>query len=213
MLTVYGRKTSANVQAVMWAIGELALDHERRDIGHKFGGNDTPDYLAMNPNGLVPVVRDDGGEPIFESAAIVRYLGARYGDEAFWPTDPARRAQLDKWAEWIKTTFGPVILMGIFTVLYRVKLEDRDPKAFKASEDQMARLSAMLDARLTDTDFMGGKDFTFADVMVGHLLYRYYTLDFERADRPALAAYYERLQGRSAFREHVMVDYSVLMDV
>ena len=93
MLTIWGRNTSSNVQTVMWAVAELGLEHERVDWGGAFGGNDAPDYRAMNPNGLIPVMRD-GDTVLWESPVIVRYLGARYGDEAFWPSDPchARRA-------------------------------------------------------------------------------------------------------------------------
>ena len=96
MITVWGRATSGNVQMVMWAIAELGLDHKRLDVGGKFGGNDTPEYRAMNPNGLVPVIQDGDGPFLWESAAIVRYLGATYGDEQFWPSSPATRATVDK---------------------------------------------------------------------------------------------------------------------
>uniref|UniRef100_UPI0028B137AD glutathione S-transferase N-terminal domain-containing protein n=1 Tax=Mixta calida TaxID=665913 RepID=UPI0028B137AD len=63
MLKVWGRKTSSNVQAVMWCIGELGLPYQRVDIGHKYGGNQSPEFLAMNPNGLVPVLHDGDGPP------------------------------------------------------------------------------------------------------------------------------------------------------
>ena len=78
MLTVYGRATSSNVQLVMWALAELGLAHERLDFGHVYGGTDTPEFRAMNPNGLVTVLRD-GATVIWESMAILRYLGARFG--------------------------------------------------------------------------------------------------------------------------------------
>lgn len=84
MITVWGRTTSSNVQTVMWALAEIGLEHERIDAGGPFGGLDTPEFFAMNPNRLVPVLRD-GGEYLWESASIVRYLGARYGSERFWP--------------------------------------------------------------------------------------------------------------------------------
>ncbi len=88
MLTIYGRATSSNVQLVMWAVGELGLAHERLDYGHVHGGIDTPEFRAMNPRGLVPVLRD-GDLVVWESCAILRYLAARYGDGgAFWPADP-----------------------------------------------------------------------------------------------------------------------------
>jgi glutathione S-transferase len=64
MLTVWGRTTSSNVQALMWCIGELGLPFSRRDIGHKYGGQDTPEFLAINPNGTVPVLKDGDGEPL-----------------------------------------------------------------------------------------------------------------------------------------------------
>ncbi|MGA2486061.1 MAG: glutathione S-transferase N-terminal domain-containing protein, partial [Roseiarcus sp.] len=99
MLTIWGRKTSSNVQAAMWCVGELGLAYRRHDIGHAYGGNRTPEFLAMNPNGLIPVLRDGDDEPIWETGAILRYLGAKYGDDPFWPRDPAARAQVDKWAE------------------------------------------------------------------------------------------------------------------
>src|SRR5215472_13571759 len=75
MLKIWGRNTSVNVQKVMWAVGELGLPHERIDVGGSFGKNNEPAYLAMNPNGLVPTLEDDGFV-LWESNAIVRYLAA-----------------------------------------------------------------------------------------------------------------------------------------
>ncbi len=89
MLTIWGRKTSSNVQALMWGIGELALPYERHDVGHRHGGTDTPSFLAMNPNGTVPVLRDGEGEPLWETGAVLRYLAARYGSAR--RPDPAER--------------------------------------------------------------------------------------------------------------------------
>ena len=77
MLKIYGRATSYNVQKVMWLVAELGLPHQRIDVGGKFGGLDTPEFLAMNPNGKIPVI-DDGGVIVWESNAIVRYLAAKY---------------------------------------------------------------------------------------------------------------------------------------
>ncbi|MFZ1088711.1 MAG: glutathione S-transferase N-terminal domain-containing protein, partial [Xanthobacteraceae bacterium] len=78
MIKIWGRTTSVNVQKVMWAIGELALPHERIDVGGSFGKNKEPAYLAMNPNGLVPTLEEEGFF-LWESNSIVRYLAAKYG--------------------------------------------------------------------------------------------------------------------------------------
>ena len=96
-LVLYGRATSSNVQAVMWGLAELGLDVERRDVGGRFGGNDTPEYRKMNPMGLIPVLQD-GEVALFESAAILRYLDRRYGQGRLSTDDPRG----DSWAEWAK---------------------------------------------------------------------------------------------------------------
>lgn len=102
MLTVWGRKDSSSVQALTWCIGELGLPYERHDAGNRYGGTHTPAFLAMHPNGTVPVLRDGDGEQLWETGAILRYLAGRDGRAPFWPAEGAARAHVDKWAEWSK---------------------------------------------------------------------------------------------------------------
>ena len=209
MITVWGRTTSSNVQAALWALAEIEIDYERIDAGGAFGMVDTPEFKAMNPNSLVPVLRD-GDMIIWESAAIVRYLGARYGSETFWPSDPARRAPLDMWAEWAKTTLVPALIGGLFFPLVRTREADRDPALVRSNAEKLKPIARMLDARLSVDTFLGGEEPCFADIMVATPLYRYFTLDFDRADTPALSAHYERLTQRPRYAEHVMVSYESL---
>jgi len=209
MITVWGRNTSSNVQVVMWAIAELGLEHERIDWGGAFGGNDDPEYRAMNPNGLVPTMRD-GGLVLWESPAILRYLGARYGGEGFWPADPAERARLDMWAEWVKTSICPALIYQVFWQLIRTPEAERSAAAIAEGAAKLKDLMALADDRLGDGPFLNGADLSFADIMLGHTLYRYYTLDFERAATPNLDAYYARLSERAAYREHAMISYESL---
>lgn len=213
MITVYGRATSSNVQIVMWAIAELGLPHERLDYGHLHGGVDDPEYRALNPNGLVPTIRDrTGGDDVvlWESAAILRYLAHRYGAPPFAPDDPARRARLDMWAEWIKSSFVPAFNIGVFWPLIRTAAADRDDAALERAVEAVKPLARMLDERIGEGPWLDGGDFTFADIMVGHALYRYFTVPMARAETPLLSAYYDRLQRRPAFAEHVMVSYDSL---
>lgn len=203
MLTVYGRATSLNVQAVMWSAAELGLAVERIDAGFGFGGTDTPEYRAMNPNGLVPVLRDDH-VTMFESAAIVRYLASRHGRFPFWPEDPVARAPIDMWAEWGKTTVQAGFLRAVFhPVLHGEPPEAKGHALFEKHLD-------ILEARLADGPWTVGADFTLADIETGLCLYRYHTLDLDRRERPVLAAYYARLCDRPAYAEHVMVEYAHL---
>jgi glutathione S-transferase len=157
----------------------------------------------------VPVLQD-GELTLWESAAIVRYLGATYGDEQFWPSNPGGRAAVDKWAEWIKTTFGPTLLTQVFWQLISNAEHERDAKVLASGIARLKQLTPMLDARLAESDYLGGQNICFADIMVGTLLYRYFTLNFDRADTPNLRAYYDRLASRPAYAERVMVSYESL---
>jgi glutathione S-transferase len=187
MIQVLGRNTSSNVQAVMWAIGELGLEFERLDVGHSFGGNDTADYLAMNPMGLIPVFKDSD-LTMFESCAIVRYLGAQYGDDNFYPA-----------------LLGP-----IFFPLVREDPANLDQAKLDQAVTNMNKLALIFDKTLQTGKFSDGQNLTFADVMVGHLLYRYYELDIDRPELPNLSQYYTALTERPAYREHVMVSWEPL---
>ncbi|MEN3792554.1 glutathione S-transferase family protein [Fulvimarina sp. MAC3] len=211
MLTVYGRADSNNVQPVMWLIAELGVSHERLDFGQRFGGTDTPDFLAMNPMGLVPVIKDGDDEPISEAGAILRYLAARYGDGgAFWPNDPRRRAQVDRWAEWAKIEVASAFQVPVFMGIIRTKPETRDTAALEKAIAALDRRLDIAEAKLSQQDYLAGPDFTLADIVLGSLLFRYFTVEMSRKERPHLSAYYERLSRRPAYAEHVMVSYEAL---
>ncbi len=209
MITVYGRANSVNVQAVMWGLAELGQSAERVDVGAGHGGNDTPGFLAMNPNGLVPVLRDDS-VTMFESCAILRYLAALYGGAPFWPADPAARAPVDMWAEWGKTTVQRHFLVPVFWHVVRTPAAQRDAAALEAALALVERDMSVLEERLESNDYVLGSALTLADIVIGAQLYRYFTIDIPRVDRPALADYYARLTGRSAYRRHVMISYEAL---
>ena len=209
-MTVWGRKTSSNVQALMWCIGELGLDYERHDIGHVHGGNDTPQFLAMNPNGTVPVLQDGDNEPLWETGAILRYLAARYGSDSFWPADPARRAQVDKWAEWAKINVTLAFTGPVFWRVVRTAPSQRDPAAIAEALSKLVRLLVMAETQLSRHAFLAGDDLTLADIQFGHVLYRYFDIDIDRPSLPQLARYYAALTRRPAFAEHVMVSYEPL---
>jgi len=209
-LTVYGRATSSNVQLVMWTIAELGLVHERLDFGHIHGGLDTEAFGQMNPHRKVPVLRD-GDVVVWESMAILRYLAARYGDGgAFWPADPAQRAAVDQWAEWGKNELSQAFTVPIFWPRVRTSAAIRDEAALAQAIARFEEELDVLDAPLSAHDFVTCDRFTAADIVVGHLLYRWFTMDIPRKPRPALETYYHRLTARPAYAAQVMVDYSPL---
>ncbi|MEO1613466.1 MAG: glutathione S-transferase N-terminal domain-containing protein, partial [Pseudomonadota bacterium] len=186
MLTIYGRATSSNVQAVMWLIGELGLDHDRVDLGHVHGGLDEPDFRAMNPMALIPVMRD-GSLTMFESCAINRYLAARYAPgTGFWPDDPAERGRADMWAEWGKTTLNGAFTAPIFWSRVRTAAKDRDEAALSRAIERFEALLALVSARVEAVEWVSGARIGLADIMVGHLLHRYFDIDVPRSEPPGV---------------------------
>ncbi|MEP3330572.1 glutathione S-transferase family protein [Sedimentitalea sp.] len=212
MLTVYGRATSSNVQIVMWTLAELGIAHERLDYGHAHGGLDTAEYGEMNPHRRVPVLRD-GDLVIWESCAILRYLAAKYGDGgAFWPADPTARAPIDMWAEWGKNELSQSFTVPIFWPRVRTAATKRDEAALTAAIARFNALLTRLAPQLGGKRYVCGEALSAADITIGHLLYRWFTIDVARDPNPNVEAYYDRLTQLETYRQHVMVDYSILRD-
>ena len=113
MLKIWGRKNSSNVQKVMWAVGETAVAHAHTEVGGAFGGNREPAFLALNPNGLVPVIQD-GAVVMWESNAIVRYIAVKYGAGRLAPADPLMRARADQWMDWQQTSVNAPMAFNIW---------------------------------------------------------------------------------------------------
>ncbi|HUA76859.1 MAG TPA: glutathione S-transferase, partial [Acetobacteraceae bacterium] len=144
MRRVWGRATSSNVMKVLWALGELGLPYERIDVGGSFGRTDTPEYRAMNPNGLVPTLEEDG-YVLWESNAICRYLCAAHAPGSpLWPTEPRMRGIVDHWMDWQQTTLNRPISI-IFWGLVRTPPEKRDRAAIEAAIKDCARVWGILD--------------------------------------------------------------------
>lgn len=201
MLKVWGRKTSSNVQKVMWAIGELALAHERVDIGGPFGKNKEPAYLAMNPNGLVPTLQEDDFL-LWESNAIVRYLAGKHGAGTLEPADARTRARANQWMDWQLSVVNPAI-SPVFLGLVRTPPEQRDMKAIAAGKARTTEAMAMLDAQLAKTLFVAGDAFSMGDIPLGVMARRFRDLVPERPALIHLERWYEEIDARPAFREHV----------
>lgn len=207
MLVVWGRKNSINVQKVMWTAGELGLAHERKDLGGPFGGLDTDDYGALNPNRRVPTIVDSDGTTIWESNSIVRYLAARYGAGTLWPEDPAARALADRWLDWMQTALS-VNLTPVFFGLIRTAPEKRDMDAIARAARAMGETWRILEAHMEGRRFVAADALTIGDIAVGAACYRYHALEIERPALPNIAAWYARLQEREPFRTHVMIPLS-----
>jgi glutathione S-transferase len=196
MLKIWGRLNSANVKKVVWAAQELALPFERIDVGGPFGGVNTPQFLALNPNGTIPVLEDDGFV-LWESNAIVRYLASQYGDGSLYPADVRQRADIERWLDWQTTTFHPA-LVPAFLHLVRLPAAQRQPELAQAARPKLEQLAALLDAQLAERAYLTGNSFTIADLVLGCSVHPWLNLPLERVERPHLQRWYQALRARPA---------------
>ncbi len=194
MLRIWGRLSSVNVQKVVWCADELGLDYERIDAGGAFGLTRTPEYIAMNPNSLVPVI-DDGGFVLYESNAIVRYLAARHPKAGLWPADLRARADADRWMEWQSNAYTPA-MRHIFWQLVRTPADKRDAAVVEESRKECERLTAILDRHLAGREFLTPERFTAADIVVGCAAHRWLHLTVAREPRPNVERWYAALRSR-----------------
>ena len=195
-LRIWGRLNSINVQKVVWVARELELPFERIDAGGAFGGNRTPEYLRMNPNGKIPVI-DDDGFVLWESNAIVRYLAARHGQRTLWPDDPRARADADRWMDWQATELTPA-MRDAFMQLIRTAPEQRSPAPIAASSAATETMMTILDAHLAGRDYLCGERFSPGDIAVGTAVHRWFGLPQPREPRPQVERWHRRLVTRPA---------------
>ena len=199
MLKILGRKTSSNVQKVVWCCEEIGLPFERTDIGGEFGKNKEPEYLALNPNGLVPTINDDGFI-LWESNSCVRYLAGKYGKGKLWPADPQLAASASRWMDWqLSTVNAPV--GTLFRALLRK--EDLPATEIEAACQRGSEVWQLLDAQLAKTPFVAGSELTVGDIALGNAIHRWYKFPIERPDLTNLKAWYDRLCAQPAYQKHI----------
>lgn len=202
MRTLLGRANSSNVMKVIWLLEELGLPYERVDVGGPFGGTDTPEYRAMNPNGVVPTLME-GDYVLWESNAILRYLCAAHAPgHPVWPDDVKARGSIDRWMDWLQTTLGPPQSV-VFQGLVRIAPEKRDHAAIGAALGKLREHWGLLDRVLDREEYVAGPAFSLADVAIGVHVHRWFSFAVERPEMPHLRRWYERLLERGAYRAHV----------
>ncbi|BCM82616.1 glutathione S-transferase family protein [Methylobacterium indicum] len=196
MRRLWGRLSSVNVQKAVWGLEEVGLAYERVEAGGAFGRVRDPDYVAMNPNSLVPVLEEDGFV-LWESNAILRYLARGQAAYGLWPEDPREAALVDQWLDWQATRFTPAT-RDAFWQTVRTPAEQRDQAVIDRSVAASEACAALLDAHLMGRPFLVGDRFTAADIAAGAAAHRWLHLDVTRTERPALRAWYERIRTRPA---------------
>jgi len=185
MMTLWGRKSSINVQKVLWVLAELDLregaDFKQIDAGLHFGINKTPEYLKLNPNGLVPTL-EDGSLVLWESNTIMRYLAKKFSSTGAFPYDLASQASSDKWMDWQISTLWPSLRVP-FLGLTRVPEEERDYSAIKNAFQESNRLLGIFDGVLANQAFCSGSKFNLGDINIALCVKRWIMLADQYPDK------------------------------
>jgi glutathione S-transferase len=202
MIKIWGRNTSSNVQKAMWAIGEIGLPHERIDVGGAFGKNREAAYLAMNPNGLVPTLEEEDGFLLWESNSIVRYLAAKHKSAVLEPADLRMRALASKWMDWQLAVLGPAIT-PVFWGTIRTPPEKRDYTAIEEGKKKTTAAIQMMEGQLAKTAYLAGDAFSYGDIPVGIMAYRYRQLVPDRPALPNFERWYGAIAARPAYKAQV----------
>jgi glutathione S-transferase len=198
MLKVLGRKTSGNVQKVVFLLEEIGQPYEREDYGRQFNNTQTPEYLRLNPHGKVPTLVD-GDVVVWESNTILRYLCNKL-NSPLYPSDPAARSRIERWMDWqLATLNAPYV--GIFKDSKK-PANERGP-AWDSDAKELGQQLLLLEGALAGGPWIAGKAMSIADICLGPIIHRCLDFPVERPELPRLTAWRTTVTDRAAFKKAV----------
>jgi glutathione S-transferase len=199
MLRILGKASSINVRKVLWTCAELQIPFTREDWGSGFKPTDTPEFLALNPCAMVPVIQD-GDFTLWESNTIIRYLAGTYGSSDLYPAEPRARARVDQWIDWQASELNRSWSYA-FMSLVRQSANYQDSAALAKGIEQWSQTMGILDQQLQKTGaYVSGEQFSLADIPIGLSVNRWFETPLAHPNYAAVRAYYERLSQREGFR-------------
>ena len=173
MLRIYGAPKSRGLR-VLWMAGELGLEYDHKDYLPRSAPTRTAEFLALNPNGRVPVI-DDDGFILSESMAINLYLAKKHGS-ALYPADPKNEARAIQWSLWETDRLDRQIVNHARHTKDLPEAERKPELAEEAWKEVVASFD-VLEAALTKSQWLAGPAFSVGDLNVAAALYRALSLD------------------------------------
>lgn len=201
MLRILGKASSINVRKVLWTCAELGIPFEREDWGSGFQPTDTPEFLALNPCAMVPVIQDDDFT-LWESNSIIRYLASRYDGEHLYPAEATARARVDQWIDWQASELNRSWSYALMA-LVRKSPDYQDSAALATGIRDWSRNMQILDRQLATTGaYVSGDAFSLADIPIGLSVNRWFETPLKHPDFAHVRDYYERLSQRPSYLLH-----------
>jgi glutathione S-transferase len=198
MLRLLGRKTSGNVQKVVWLLEEMGQPYQREDYGRQFNNTQGPDYLQLNPHGKVPTLVD-GDTVVWESNTILRYLCNKLGSP-FYPTEAATRSEVERWMDWQLAT-----LNAPYVAIFK---DSKKPAAergasWEADARELGQQLSILEGALATHPWIAGRAMSITDICFGPIVHRCLDFPIELPDLPHLTAWRSTVKSRPAFQKAV----------
>jgi len=202
MIKIYGRANSINVRKVLWMCDEVGEPFVREDWGRGFKPTSDPAFQKVSAFGVVPVI-DDDGFILRESNTIVRYLAEKHGRSDIYPKDLRQRALTEQWMDWAATDIYTAIRPVFLGLQVKMAPFKDDAAGIEAGIKDWGRQMGLLDAHLAQSgSYVAGSAFSVADICVGLIANRWFGIAFDKPQFKAIAAYYDRLAERPAYRAH-----------
>ena len=184
------------VNYVVWAMKELGLDYEINPVNPMTGETKKPEHLARNPNGLIPVLEEDGFV-LWESMAINFYLAKNNGDGLLWATDPREEAQIIQWCVFGSSSIDKP---AVNYILHKQALpeEMRDAASLRAAHEALVPLLKVLNDHLVSREYLVGERFTIADLNLSAMLDYPLKAGYDMSEYTALQVWLGRCLERPA---------------
>ena len=195
MIKVWGGKSVANVQKVLWCLAELRIAFEYLGPSGAFSSDCDSSYVESKAKGSVPVM-DEDGFVLWEGNAIARYLARKYAAGTLWPADACKAADGERWMDYQLSTVREHIHPILRADLARSEIEHHGR--------QLATAFDPVETALRGRRYLLGDVFTAADIPLGINAYRWFLLDVERPPVPHIEAWLDALRARPAFRETII---------
>lgn len=201
MITIWGRNTSSNVQKVLWLCEEAGVKFDRKDVGGSFGGLDTPQFVALNPNKSIPVI-EDGGTVVWESHAVLRFLATKYAPDSLYPAEPVARSHVERWLDWHLGVLAPAIT-PVFLGYFRTPAASRNEAELARQAAHLTTAMTLLDREIENRAHIAGDKLTIADIAFGNSVWRWFAFPFDRPKLKNLEAWQARVAERPGHRIHI----------
>lgn len=198
-ITVYYTPMSSSAR-VLWALEELGVPYDKKRIDLAKGEQRTPEFLKVNPNGKVPVMIVDG-KAMFESIAMILFLGETYGvDKGLFPAPGIDRALAFQWMVWTGVTLNEALQRYTRNTHERYPADQKNAAAAQAASADIAKLLGILDHALDASPYLVGQSFTLADLTVSSWIGYMARLGVDLSPYAHIGDWQSRCAGRPAMK-------------